>query len=327
MYNGIEIDMLNVGNADAILVTQYHPAGAISRALIDGGYAHNYPTVRDFLNNLGVTRLDHVVASHLHEDHAGGLVELVQRGEFQIGTLWAHDPSAHANVSVMRANLQKLVTLNAVRAEKVQKSLDTIDNLLAVARKRGLHVQEPFSGDSIGPLQVLGPSREFYEQMLQGFERFDQLATLEASTITMAKADEEEDDLLEAPVSSPENNSSTILAASWNNRRLLLTADAGVQAFDDMLTRWSIQDLLWMQIPHHGSRRNINRRLIAKFRPETAFVSAEGSKKHPRRAVVEAFKEHRATVYSTHHIAPGGHKLYRQGHLPARPTYGPADPL
>lgn len=326
MYDGIQIDMINVGNADSFLVTRY-TNGATTRVLVDGGRGGDYPTVREFLKGLGVTHLDHVVASHVHEDHTGGLVELVQNGEFTIGTLWAHEPAAHANVNAMRSNLQKMMAFNAARSEKVQKSLNTIDDLLNAARKHGLTIREPFSGDVIGPLQVLGPSKEFYEKMLRGYESLDQLATLDASLVTMAKADEEEDGLLDEPVTSPENNSSTILAAVWNNRVLMLTADAGVQAFDDMLTRWNVEGTLWMQIPHHGSRRNVNERLIKHFRPETAYVSAEGSKKHPRQAVVDAFKANGARVYSTHYTPPGGNKLHSQGTVPARSGYSPALPL
>jgi len=47
--------------------------------------------------------------------------------------------------------------------------------------------------------------------------------------------------------------------------------------------------------------RNVNEALINYFKPQTAFVSADGStKKHPRRAVVNAFKAAGAKVFQAH---------------------------
>lgn len=81
-----------------------------------------------------------------------------------------------------------------------------------------------------------------------------------------------------------------------------------------------------MQIPHHGSRRNITADLIEHFRPTTAFVSADGSKKHPNPAVVSAFKEVGTQVYGTHYPDPGS-LWQRTGRAPSRPEYEPAIPL
>jgi hypothetical protein len=81
-----------------------------------------------------------------------------------------------------------------------------------------------------------------------------------------------------------------------------------------------------MQIPHHGSRRNVTKNLIDLFAPSTAFVSAEGSKKHPRRAVVNAFKDAGAKVYSTHYPTPIHLRQY-VGTVPTRDGYEPVTAL
>ena len=81
-----------------------------------------------------------------------------------------------------------------------------------------------------------------------------------------------------------------------------------------------------MQLPHHGSRRNITPELVEYFRPATALVSAEGTKKHPRRKVVNAFKGVGTQVYSTHHPASSDlHQLY--GNVPNRQGCKAATPL
>lgn len=65
---GLRVDFLNVGQADSALV---RCGGAAM--LIDGGNVDDSSYVVSFLKAQGVERLDYVVASHAHEDHAGGL--------------------------------------------------------------------------------------------------------------------------------------------------------------------------------------------------------------------------------------------------------------
>ena len=81
-----------------------------------------------------------------------------------------------------------------------------------------------------------------------------------------------------------------------------------------------------MQIPHHGSRRNINPALIKVFSPTIAWVSAEGTNKHPRRAVVNAFKNGGAIVHSTHYPTPTNMWI-STGTVSSRVGYKPLVPL
>jgi beta-lactamase superfamily II metal-dependent hydrolase len=76
MYNGIEIDMLSLGNADCILVSFWNGL-SVYRVLIDGGNKGDAPTVRGFLRGLNITKIDDVLSTHLHDDHSGGLIELL----------------------------------------------------------------------------------------------------------------------------------------------------------------------------------------------------------------------------------------------------------
>ncbi len=64
----LQVDFLDVGQADSALVRCGGEA-----MLIDGGNVADSSYVVSFLNAQQVTHLDYVVASHAHEDHAGGL--------------------------------------------------------------------------------------------------------------------------------------------------------------------------------------------------------------------------------------------------------------
>ncbi len=65
------IHFIDVGQGDAALIR----AGG-SAVLIDGGTQEAGDTVVDYLEQQGITRLDAVIASHPHEDHIGGLVDV-----------------------------------------------------------------------------------------------------------------------------------------------------------------------------------------------------------------------------------------------------------
>jgi beta-lactamase superfamily II metal-dependent hydrolase len=53
--------------------------------LIDAGENGHETEVLNYLNSLGVTKLDYVVASHQHSDHIGGLAEVLS--EFEVATV------------------------------------------------------------------------------------------------------------------------------------------------------------------------------------------------------------------------------------------------
>ncbi len=76
MFDGIEIDMLSLGDANCIVVTKWADGGPF-RLLIDGGTGDSVEAVREFLRGIGCTYLYAVVCTHPHNDHAAGLVKLL----------------------------------------------------------------------------------------------------------------------------------------------------------------------------------------------------------------------------------------------------------
>ncbi len=329
-YNGLEIDMLNVGCADAILVTRW-TNGIPNRVLVDGGNKSDYDdTVKPFLKSLGIDRLDAVVCSHPHDDHAAGLLELVKARDFIIGAAFVHVPQWHVSMDEVNSALRK--ARGTEEARVIEKSLETVVDLVNELRKRGIEPAEPFAGSRIGDLFVVGPSKAFYEDLIQEFAQSDKIMGVEKArqdyaskimgeeVVAAVFGKEPEYGLLENPEDTPENQSSTIFWAKYEDNTYILTADAGVQALQSASKDYTISNCYWMQIPHHGSRRNVTKQLIEYFSPKVAFVSAPGDDKHPRKSVVTAFKNAGAQVYSTHYPTPGTLR-HHVGTVPERPGY------
>lgn len=83
---GLEVTFFDVGQGDAALVE--HPDGR--RWLVDGGRG---PAVRDALRRRGVRHLDVVVASHADDDHAGGLLPVLET--LRVDALWVARVEGH----------------------------------------------------------------------------------------------------------------------------------------------------------------------------------------------------------------------------------------
>jgi len=71
--SGLVVTFLDVGQGDAAFLQS--PSG--KTMLIDGGPESAFSTIDQFLTARGVVGLDTVIASHLHADHIGGLIQLV----------------------------------------------------------------------------------------------------------------------------------------------------------------------------------------------------------------------------------------------------------
>lgn len=78
----LQVHYIDVGQADAIFLScDGH------NMMIDGGNVADSSLVYSYLNKLGVSQLDYVIATHAHEDHVGGLAAILKRCD--VGTIYS----------------------------------------------------------------------------------------------------------------------------------------------------------------------------------------------------------------------------------------------
>lgn len=78
----LKVHYINVGQGDSTLIEL--PNG--KNVLIDGATRSNGPIVMDYLDGLNIQKIDYLIATHPHEDHIGGLVEVVK--QYEIGEIF-----------------------------------------------------------------------------------------------------------------------------------------------------------------------------------------------------------------------------------------------
>lgn len=92
---GLTVEVVDVGQADCILI--YNGSDAM---IIDAGNNEDGPLLVDYLHSLGITHLDYVVGTHAHEDHIGGLDDIIR--SFDVDTIIlpvvSNDTSTYASV-------------------------------------------------------------------------------------------------------------------------------------------------------------------------------------------------------------------------------------
>lgn len=335
------IDFVYVGDGDGIIIWGRNPNEFDIVLFLDGGnqgfgskiVAHYKEWIKPYLYE---NRRIGFINSHPHADHINGLIELVKElGEEMTWGIY-NDP-----VKFITEELKENIKQSALRNEDADidhlyKSFQKVQELNDLCVQFNIEKKEALSDAfKFNEIKIVSPSRAFYTSKVQLFTNIDFLKSVDYSksfnevfeNIEALKPCEVVDEKNDA---SPENLSATVIELiDSNNKRYLLTSDAGVESFNDMENNgFTTENLVIVQLPHHGSRRNISTNWIGKFDPEMFLISAEGNKKHPRKAVLSCIKKNlpNCNIYSTHKNKGTLSYTTKEGVFPNR-NWGNAEPI
>ena len=348
---GYEVDFIQVGQeskgGDAIALRWGDLRSNDKRnsdqfvVVIDGGYeSSGEDPVRNSGKDLAelikkyyyTNTIDLVVSTHPDADHIGGLSHILD--EFAVKKLWIHKPWEHNN-------------------DIAKDDYEAAWDLCKQARTENIDIEEPFF-DKISPVQcshsdgvlrVVGPSKEYYKSLLPDFGKTLGTAKSEESILGMAQGLAQEviarakdswdiDSIDDEGETSARNNSSTILEFMYQGRKILFTADAGIPAFHDAFDNVKNieRELCMIQIPHHGSRRNVGPSALNNMVGPIIGKNASGNitaiascakenpdRKHPSQRVLNAFIRRGCKCY----IVSGGLRHFYKA--PDRQGYSKAE--
>jgi beta-lactamase superfamily II metal-dependent hydrolase len=351
-----EIEFFPVGDGtkagDAIVV-RYGTPDRYWFMIVDGGTLESgrelVQHVRQEFGNRAI--IADVVLTHSDADHASGLREVLT--ELDVRNFWLHMPWTFATES--RQYFENKNWTDQSLAKKLRSEYDMLGELVKLAVDKKIPIHQPFAGDGIGPFRVVSPYQWLYPILLAQFDRTpapDQ-AAIEATGFWIGKQPGGLARLLEkvrataqnwmteswanerlkdGGVTSATNETSVVLYGNSSWGRALLTGDAGFWGLLNAChycenKNLPLRDFRFVQIPHHGSRRNVGptilNKLLGPIRPQTAprpgfaYVSApKDNANHPRKIVLNAFMR-RGFEY---HITQGK-KIVYWGGFPPRPNY------
>ena len=133
----LRVNYIDVGQGDSIFIQLPNN----ETMLIDAGEAYKSDNVINYLNDLGITKIDYVVGTHPHTDHIGGLEEVINT--FDIGSIYMP------------------------RASSTSK---TYEDLLTTISNKGLKIKTAKSGvvvldDDNLKLEFIAPNSDSYSEL------------------------------------------------------------------------------------------------------------------------------------------------------------------
>ncbi|KJC52190.1 MBL fold metallo-hydrolase [Bradyrhizobium sp. LTSP857] len=342
MDDYFEIDFLDVEakkSGDAICV-RYKKAGNTFIHVIDGGYQQTGDAVvqhiRKYYNN--PTFIDHVIATHQDGDHAGGLIKVLE--DFVVGKFWMLRPWIYAEELLPK--FARYTTVDGLSAA-LRESYPNLANLEEMAQSKGVDIEAPFQGKSIGAFIVMGPTKERYLDLVVSSQKTPQAVKEVAGVLADAAGYLTEAiekalrkrgwgvEFFPPMGTSNENEMSVTQFAYLNEKKILLTADTGRDGLQEIIDYAPFLGLQLpgvdrFQAPHHGGRHNVTSELLdeilgpkLEIKPDqfqfiAVISSSDEDPDHPRKSVVRALWHRGAKVLTTEH----GHKVTWGGTPPVR---------
>jgi beta-lactamase superfamily II metal-dependent hydrolase len=297
---------------DAIAMTfTYEEEQRQAVVVIDGGYSKTGIDLVEHIDQYYGTRdIDLVVSTHPDADHINGLKSVLENAK--VHTLMMHQPRRH------------------VKSAKDFSNIEAVDELVSLATNNGIQLVEPFTGCSWfdGQFTVLGPTQEYYVELVEQHlaeertgiaaarrQPVSGLSNGEMIDLSYSLALMPPESLTDDGETGPRNNSSVISLLRVGEDRLLFTGDAGIPALEkaadyyefNLVGSFSGNPLRFLQIPHHGSKRNLGPTILdrmvgtqSSIRSINAIISsAKACEDHPSPKVVNAATRRGCYVVAT----------------------------
>lgn len=286
----LSLDFINVGYGDAILIRDRSAGFSMlvdcgDVAVGDGG--EDNPDSRrisaaDFLSREGVDRLNLLVLTHLHRDHSGGMLQVLER--VSVDTFWTgYLPSEE----IWGGQVEVPAHFSA-GARCLLESMNIYLQALDLFRKQGT---------SIRRMRNSG-------EALQLTPRLRAEVYLEAEKLHRRQADIWQNVLENHPDSNALdkldqfiNNTSIRLRLEYGGRTVELPGDVYAACWEQhQLFSCDI-----VKLPHHGHKDSLTPQLLAMLMPQYTVISVSNSRRDdcPNTGVLELLRQQKCTLFIT----------------------------
>ncbi|GAE86598.1 ComEC/Rec2 family competence protein [Bacteroides reticulotermitis] len=305
--------------------------------VIDGGTLASGEKIVEHIKTVYNTdTVDLIINTHPDNDHCSGLREVINN--LKVKEIWVHRPWLSSN-EFLSMFKDGRITSNSLK-EKLKDALNIVSEIESLAKSKRIILREPFTGLTFddGVITVLGPTQDFYKELLPQFrcapEPVNESLLSKAfsavkDTVQMIAEAMHIETLDESGETSPENNSSVVSLFSYAGQKVLFTGDAGIPALKSVIEKASyngiqLNNLHMLQVPHHGSKRNVSPSVLNSIKGQSAYISCpmKGDPKHPAKKVTNALIRRNMQPFHTK-----GNILCRKHNTHDRVGYSSATPI
>jgi len=286
----MNIEFLDAGCGDAIHIRFKGIDDKYHNIIIDGGIENGdvYPSRLKKKLEQVIENAEHIdlwIITHIDDDHIGGVLRLLKdtgilnaldlsKTKFWFNySIWDYDTGIREdNLKSVRQGirLREYLKKNSTVEAPITDALGTI-NLWGVA------------------LSILSPDEQHYAELLKKWEKEEQKIRQKDSSGLKRGGNNDYDIKIEnfditdqEEDKSEENASSIAFLLRFNDKTVLFTSDSNPSVLTKALAKLNDGKKVkvdYMQVPHHGSRYNINNALLELIDCGHYIICADGHNK------------------------------------------------
>lgn len=308
------IRFFQVGNdtkgGDAILIELFDERDNPFVILIDGGYKETGEKVcRHIKAKYDPPVIHLLINTHPDIDHISGLKGILENDDIKIKKIVMNRPWKDAGLKPEHFKDGR-ITKNSL-AERLRDEFAMADDIEGIAKEKEIPLYRAFQGCNLVPdvLTVLAPNKTSYKKFLLASGKTPESIIDDFNKKSYRKVELEEEPYDENGIikwfddedTSEVNQTSLVLSLKIGKEHFLFTGDAGKTTFinalnfyDSLSRNNDSSDFTIVQLPHHGSRKNINPDILKRLSPQNYIISCppNGIKDgHPSRRLINKILE------------------------------------